>query len=97
VFSERLPPVLEVTGTRAVVMKSVLIGERDGLRAFVVVLAKGDQAVKALTSFAVEQRSGTGHFTAICALLARGRRAFLTGLPISIITPQLRNRLRFSR
>jgi hypothetical protein len=44
-----------------------LIDERGGLRTFVVVLATGDEAVKALTSFAVEQHLAASHFTAIGA------------------------------
>jgi predicted DNA-binding protein with PD1-like motif len=48
-------------------MKSALIDERDGLRTFVVVLGAGDEAMKALTAFAVERRLGGSHFTAIGA------------------------------
>jgi predicted DNA-binding protein with PD1-like motif len=50
-----------------VIMKSALIDERDGLRTFVLVLATGDEPIKTLTSFAVEQRLGGSHFTAIGA------------------------------
>ncbi|HEX7795491.1 MAG TPA: PPC domain-containing DNA-binding protein [Vicinamibacterales bacterium] len=48
-------------------MKSTLIDQRDGLRTFVVVLATGDEAVKALTAFATEQRLSASHLTAIGA------------------------------
>lgn len=48
-------------------MKSVLLAERDGLRTFAIVLATGDETVKALTSFAVDQRLGASQFTAIGA------------------------------
>ena len=48
-------------------MKTALLDERGGLRTFVVVLATGEEAVKALTSFAVDQRLAASHFTAIGA------------------------------
>lgn len=48
-------------------MKSALIDRRDGLRTFVAVLATGDEAVKSLTAFAMEQRLSASHFTAIGA------------------------------
>jgi predicted DNA-binding protein with PD1-like motif len=48
-------------------MKSTLIDQRDGLRTFVVVLATGDEVVKALTAFATEQRLSASHLTAIGA------------------------------
>jgi uncharacterized protein len=50
-----------------VLMESTLIYEREGLRTFVLVLATGDETMKALTSFAKEQRLGGSHFTAIGA------------------------------
>jgi predicted DNA-binding protein with PD1-like motif len=48
-------------------MKSTLIDQQGGLRTFVVVLATGDEAMKTLLSFAVEQRLAGSHFTAIGA------------------------------
>jgi len=48
-------------------MKSTLIDQRGGLRTFVLVLATGDEAVRTLTSFAVTERLGASHFTAIGA------------------------------
>jgi predicted DNA-binding protein with PD1-like motif len=48
-------------------MKSALLDERDGLRTFVVVLAAGDEAMTALTSFAADHSLGASHFTAIGA------------------------------
>jgi uncharacterized protein len=48
-------------------MKSTLIDQRGGLRTFVLVLATGDEAVKTLSSFAVTERLGASHFTAIGA------------------------------
>jgi uncharacterized protein len=46
---------------------SALIDRRDGLRTFVVVLATGDEAIHALTSFAAEHHLAASHFTAIGA------------------------------
>ena len=57
--------MVEVRGHR---MRSTLVEQRDGLRTFVVVLATGDEAVSAITSFAAEQRLAGSHFTAIGAL-----------------------------
>ncbi|HJZ78217.1 MAG TPA: PPC domain-containing DNA-binding protein [Vicinamibacterales bacterium] len=51
----------------AIAMKSTLIDQRNGLRTFVVVLATGEEAVAVLSAFAVEQRLGASHFTAIGA------------------------------
>jgi len=48
-------------------MKTALLDERGGLRTFVIVLATDDEAVKSLTSFAVNQRLAASHFTAIGA------------------------------
>jgi uncharacterized protein len=48
-------------------MKSALLFDRDGLRTFVLVLSTGDEAVNALTTFAVEQQLRASHFTAIGA------------------------------
>lgn len=48
-------------------MKTALLGQHDGLRTFVVVCETGDEAVKTLTSFAIEQALGGSHFTAIGA------------------------------
>ena len=48
-------------------MKSALLDQRDGLRTFVVVMATGDEAVRALTAFAADARLSAGHFTAIGA------------------------------
>jgi len=48
-------------------MKSALLDERGGLRTFVIVLATDDEAVKSLTSFAVNQHLAASHFTAIGA------------------------------
>jgi predicted DNA-binding protein with PD1-like motif len=48
-------------------MKSALLAERDGLRTFVVVMATGDEALKALTAFAAEHRLRGSQFTAIGA------------------------------
>jgi len=44
-----------------------MLAQDDGLRTFVVVCDTGDEAMKALTSFAVDQRLGGSHFTAIGA------------------------------
>src|SRR5207244_725635 len=49
-------------------VKTALLAERDGLRTFVVVLATGEEVVKALTSFATDQHLSASHFTAIGAL-----------------------------
>ena len=51
-------------------MKTALLAEHDGLRTFVLVCETGDEALKALTSFAVEQSLGGSHFTAIGAFSA---------------------------
>jgi predicted DNA-binding protein with PD1-like motif len=48
-------------------MKSTVIDQREAFRTFVVVLATGDEAVNTLTSFALRQRLGASHFTAIGA------------------------------
>ena len=48
-------------------MKSALLDERDGLRTFAVVLGTGDEAMGALTEFAVKQHLQGSHFTAIGA------------------------------
>jgi predicted DNA-binding protein with PD1-like motif len=48
-------------------MKATLIDKRDGLRTFVLVLATGDEPIRALTSFAVEQQLSASQFTAIGA------------------------------
>jgi predicted DNA-binding protein with PD1-like motif len=48
-------------------MKTALLAEADGLRTFVLVCESGDEAMKALSSFAAEQRLGGSHFTAIGA------------------------------
>ena len=48
-------------------MKTALLDERGGLRTLVIVLATDDEAVKSLTSFAVNQRLAASHFTAIGA------------------------------
>ena len=48
-------------------MKSTLLAERDGLRTYAVVLSDGDEAAKALASFAAEQHLGGSQFTAIGA------------------------------
>jgi uncharacterized protein len=49
------------------VMKTALLSEHEGLRTFVVVCETGDEAMQALTSFAVEHRLGGSQFTAIGA------------------------------
>jgi predicted DNA-binding protein with PD1-like motif len=49
-------------------MKTALLHEHEGLRTFVLVLATGDEAIGALTSFAAEHRVGAAQFTAIGAL-----------------------------
>ena len=48
-------------------MKTVLLHEDEGLRTFAMVLATGDEAVQALTSFATEYRVKATQFTAIGA------------------------------
>jgi predicted DNA-binding protein with PD1-like motif len=48
-------------------MKTALLDERGGLRTFVIVLATDDEAVKSLTTFAVNERLAASHFTAIGA------------------------------
>lgn len=48
-------------------MKSTLIYEGAGLRTFVLVLATGDEPVRALTAFAKEQGLGGSQVTAIGA------------------------------
>lgn len=48
-------------------MKSALLAESDGLRTFVIVMATDEEAVKALTAFAAEQRLAASQFTAIGA------------------------------
>src|SRR5437588_7031499 len=48
-------------------MKTALLAEHEGLRTFVLVCETGDEAMKALTSFAAEQRLGGSHFSAIGA------------------------------
>ena len=44
-----------------------MLEEHDGLRTFVVVMSSGDEAVRALTAFAAEQKLGGSHVTAIGA------------------------------
>lgn len=48
-------------------MRSALLRNHDGLRTFVVVLSTGDEAIEALTSFAIEHRLGASQFSAIGA------------------------------
>jgi uncharacterized protein len=48
-------------------MKTVLLHEHEGLRTFAMVLATGDEAIRALTSFASEQRLKATQFSAIGA------------------------------
>ena len=48
-------------------MKTALLAEHEGLRTFVLICETGDEAMKALTSFASEQRLAGSHFTAIGA------------------------------
>ena len=48
-------------------MKTALLADQNGLRTFVLICETGDDAMKALTSFATEQRLGASHFTAIGA------------------------------
>ena len=66
-------------------MKSALIYERDGLRTFVLVLATGDEPIKALTSFAREQVLGGSHFTAIGAF-SRAVVAYCDGKTVHTFT-----------
>jgi predicted DNA-binding protein with PD1-like motif len=49
------------------IMKTALLAEHDGLRTFVLVCETGDDAMKALASFAAEHDLGGSHFTAIGA------------------------------
>jgi len=48
-------------------MKAAILHQHEGLRTFVLVLAAGDEAIGALTSFAAEHRVGGAQFTAIGA------------------------------
>jgi predicted DNA-binding protein with PD1-like motif len=48
-------------------MKAALLHEVEGLRTIALVLEHGDEAMSAMTSFAVEHRLGASHFTAIGA------------------------------
>jgi hypothetical protein len=48
-------------------MKTALLHENEGLRTFAMVLATGDEAVRALTGFATEHRVKATQFTAIGA------------------------------
>jgi len=48
-------------------MKSALLDERGGLRTFAVVLGPGDEAIAAVTAFAVDHKLRGSHFTAIGA------------------------------
>ena len=48
-------------------MKAVLLHEHDGRRTFAVVLSTGDEALTALTAFAVDQQLRATQFTAIGA------------------------------
>lgn len=48
-------------------MKTALLTDHGGLRTFALVCESGDEAMHALTSFAIEQRLGGSHFTAIGA------------------------------
>src|SRR5216110_93356 len=50
-----------------VLMKAALLHDDNGLRTYSVVLATGDEAMKALASFAVEHRVNASHFVAIGA------------------------------
>jgi predicted DNA-binding protein with PD1-like motif len=49
-------------------MKAALLHEHEGLRSFAVVLARGDEAMAALTAFAIERELKAAQFTAIGAL-----------------------------
>jgi predicted DNA-binding protein with PD1-like motif len=48
-------------------MNTVLLHEHEGLRTFAMVLETGDEAIRALTSFAVKHRVKATQFTAIGA------------------------------
>ena len=48
-------------------MKSQLVNEASGQRTFVVVLDPGEEALAALTAFAVDQKAGSASLTAIGA------------------------------
>jgi predicted DNA-binding protein with PD1-like motif len=48
-------------------MKTALLHEHEGLRTFAMVLETGDEAIRALTSFATEHRVKATQFTAIGA------------------------------
>jgi uncharacterized protein len=48
-------------------MKARLLHETSGLKTFVLVLGTGDEAMKALTSFAEEHRLAASHFSGIGA------------------------------
>lgn len=48
-------------------MKPELLHEHDGLRTFAVVLSTGEEAMRAVTEFAVEQQLRATQFTAIGA------------------------------
>jgi predicted DNA-binding protein with PD1-like motif len=48
-------------------VKTALLHEHDGRRTFVLVLATGEEAMAALTAFAVDQGLKAAHFTAIGA------------------------------
>ena len=48
-------------------MKTALLHEHEGLRTFSMVLATGDEAIRALTGFATEHRLKATQFTAIGA------------------------------
>lgn len=48
-------------------MKATLLNDHGGLRTFALVLATGDEAVRALSAFAADQHLGTTQFTAIGA------------------------------
>src|ERR1043166_2396574 len=48
-------------------MKSALLHEQDGMRAFLIVCETGDEAMKTLASFAASQRLAASHFTGVGA------------------------------
>jgi predicted DNA-binding protein with PD1-like motif len=48
-------------------MKATLLNDHGGLRTFVLVLATGDEAISAVSSFAADNHLGASHFTAIGA------------------------------
>ncbi len=48
-------------------MKHALLNEHGGLRTFALVLATGDEAMRAITAFAAEQHLRATQFTAIGA------------------------------